>query len=113
MQIQSGDKLYIVVRGDISAGYQCAQSVHAAFAFASEHGEATYNWMTKSNYIAVLNSKNEKELYNLIARAKEHNIKFSVFREPDINNEITAVALECSDTSKLLCRDFKLALKNM
>lgn len=113
MQIKSGDKLYIIVRGDLAPGYQCAQSVHAAFAFASEHADETKNWMIQSNYIAVLNSKNEKELYDLITQAKEQNITFSIFREPDIGNEITAVAMECSDKSKMLCRDFKLALRNM
>jgi len=38
--------------------------------------------------------KNEEELKSLIDKAKTQDIQVSVFREPDINNEITAIAIE-------------------
>lgn len=39
-------------------------------------------------------------------------IKLSVFREPDIDNQITAIALEPGTQTKKLCSNIKLALRN-
>jgi hypothetical protein len=36
-----------------------------------------------------------------------------VFREPDINNEITAIAVEPSEKSRKLCSNLPLALKGL
>lgn len=96
----------------MAPGLQMAQSVHVAFAFAAEHEMETKNWMKNSNYIAVLNIENEEKLKELIFRAKEEQIIFSIFREDDIDNQITAVVLECNPKSKLLCSGLPLALKN-
>ena len=54
---------------------------------------------------------NEQELMNLINRASEKGIKYSVFREPDIDNQITAIALEPGLDSKKLCSNLRLALR--
>jgi hypothetical protein len=51
---------------------------------------------------------NEEELQSFIDRAMSKNIKVSVFREPDINNEITAIALEPCNDSKRLTSGLKL-----
>ncbi len=67
--------------------------------------------MFNSNYIAVLNVANEYELHNLIEKAISAGIKFSVFREPDIDNQITAITFEPGIKSKKLCANLKLALK--
>jgi hypothetical protein len=40
-----------------------------------------------------------------------HNLKISVFREPDIGNEITAIAIQPGETSKKLVRNLPLGLK--
>jgi len=48
------------------------------------------------------------ELNNIIDAAKSKNITISVFREPDIDNQITAIALEPSITSKKLTSGLKL-----
>ena len=105
------NKLYIIVRSDIPPGLQLAQSCHAAFAFATEHASLTNDWMLNSNYIAILNVANEYELNNLIERAINSGIKFSVFKEPDIGNQITAITFEPGIKSKKLCANLKLALK--
>jgi len=42
--------------------------------------------------------------------AKEKEIKFSIFREPDFDDEITAIALEPGRKSKKLCSKLNLAL---
>lgn len=53
---------------------------------------------------------NEQELVRLTEEAAKNEIKFSIFREPDIDNQITAIALEPGNKSKKLCSKLKLAL---
>jgi hypothetical protein len=76
-----------------------------------EHPDCHREWFEKSNYIGFLSVKNEEELINLIERAINFEIKFSIFREPDIDNQITAITLEPGIKSKKLCSNLKLALK--
>lgn len=102
-----------MVRKDLKPGVQLAQSCHATFSFSQEYPEETKTWMIESNYIAILNCLNEFELVFLIEKAKEMNIKVSVFREPDIENQITAIALEPGVRTKELCKNLKLALRDI
>ncbi|CAB4197008.1 Peptidyl-tRNA hydrolase, PTH2 [uncultured Caudovirales phage] len=90
-----------------------AQAVHAAFQFCLEHTDTTFSWMNNSNYICLLSANNEHELNMLLEKANLHNIKLSVFREPDIYNQITAIALAPGVKSKKLCNNLKLALRDM
>jgi hypothetical protein len=95
----------------MSAGYQGVQSIHAGIQFVFEHPEFAKAWYTQSNYLGFLSVQNEFELNKLIEKAIENNIKFSIFREPDIGNQITAIALEPGKLSKKLCSNLKLALQ--
>lgn len=88
-----------------------AQSCHVAFQFAAEHPDITNKWMNESNYICILESSNEYELCQLIEKTIKLNLKISVFREPDLGNQITSIAIEPSSISKKLCANFKLALR--
>lgn len=112
-QVKSGDKLYIVTRADLSAGYQGVQGIHAAIQFAFENPDVNKEWFEKSNYLGFLSVHNEQELQLLIQKAYERNIKCSVFREPDIDNQITAIALAPGEQTKKLCSRLPLALKEM
>lgn len=78
------------------------QSAHAAIDFQYEHQHEASQWQTKSNYLALLTVPNEESLCKLISKAENSGIKFTVFREPDLNNEITAVAFEPSDNARKL-----------
>jgi len=55
---------------------------------------------------------NEEELYRLSEKAETRGIKYTIFREPDINNEITAIAFEPSDASKRITSGCPLLGKN-
>lgn len=105
------DKLYVVTRSDLSNGYQAVQGMHAAIQFIFEHKEVVCDWYQTSNYLGFLSVANESELAQLAEQAERHNIRFSVFREPDINDQVTAIALEPGAKSKKLCNKLKLALK--
>ena len=69
------------------------------------------DWMSNSDYIVILNIENEDKLTHLIGQASAANIRTSIFREPDINNQITAIALSPGSQSKKLCSNLPLALK--
>ena len=111
LQVKEGDKLYIITRSDISAGYQAVQSGHAAIQFQFDHPEIAREWYLNSNYLALLSVANESELQQLAEEAASYDIRVSVFREPDVDNQITAIALAPHPKSKKLCSNLRLALK--
>jgi len=87
--------------------------MHAAIQFIFEHPEITKEWYNISNYLGFLSVANEYELNKLIEKAVLLNIKISVFKEPDIDNQITAIALQPGIKSKKLCSNLKLALRDV
>lgn len=101
-QINSTEKLRVVTRRDLPIAYQAVQAGHAAIDFQHEHPEIAKEWQTKSNYLAFLTVADEAQLIKLITKAVLTGIKHTVFREPDIDNQITAVAFEPSEASRKL-----------
>jgi len=87
-----------------------AQGIHAALLFAKEHTEITEEWHLDSDYLAVLECENESQLSYFTDIAASKEIRYSVFREPDLNNQITAVAFEPGDAAKRLLRKLPLAM---
>lgn len=85
--------------------------MHAAIQFGFEHPDINKNWFYNSNYIGLLSVDKESDLIEIIKKAQEQKIAFSVFREPDVDNEITAIALEPGSRTKKLCSRISLALK--
>jgi len=104
--------LYVVTRNDLSPGQQAVQSMHALRQFTADHPEIDKNWFEKSNYLGLLSVNDEGELFKLIERAEKNNIRFSIFKEPDIGDKVTAIALEPGPLTKKLCSNLKLALKS-
>lgn len=103
-----------MTRRDLHPGYQAVQSCHAAIQFCFEHFEhqVTKEWYEKSNYLGLLVAKNELELNELAAKAQSQGIVVSVFREPDIGDEVTAIALEPGPRTKRLCSALPLAFSS-
>lgn len=87
-----------------------AQASHCAIQFVFDHNEIASLWHKTSDYIVILNINNEEELKKLISEAEAKGIKFSTYREPDLENQFTGVALEPGKQTKSLCRGLKLAL---
>ena len=112
-QIKSNEKLRVVSRRDIQFGYQAVQAGHAAIQFQHEHPELAKLWYTQSNYLAFLTVKDEAELEKLIFKAEAKGIAHSVFREPDIDNQITAVAFEASDEARRLTSSCRMMGKEV
>lgn len=104
--------MYVIVRKDLNPGAKIAQSCHATFSFSQEYPEITKQWINNSNYIVVLETDNEKKLSDLLDQAQKLNIPASQFREPDLNNSMTAIVLSPGTITKKLVSNLKLALQN-
>jgi peptidyl-tRNA hydrolase len=109
--IVEGDKLYIITRRDMSPGYQAVQSCHALRQFVAEHSEIDKVWYEVSSYIALLAAHDEDELMDLVARANDMGLQVSTYREPDVGDRVTAIAIGPHSEASKLCRGFPLALK--
>jgi hypothetical protein len=100
-----------VTRQDLSNGAQLAQSLHASLEFFNQYPDLSKEWITQSSYLVCLSAKDEQELEALSIKAKERNITVVEFREPDLNNELTALCFEPTIEAKKLCSSIPLAMK--
>jgi len=85
--------------------------MHALRQFVKDHPEVDKEWFEKSNYLGFLSVANEHELIKLAETALLKGIKISLFREPDVGDQITAMAIEPGQKSKKLCSNLQLGLK--
>lgn len=101
-------RLYLVTRADLPAGDQAVQAAHALTEFTFEHPEAAESWHRASNTLAFLVAPDEAALQTLLDRAFDRGLRASAFREPDLGDALTAVAIE-PEGSRLV-RSLPLAL---
>lgn len=106
-------KLYLITRRDLEPGAQAAQLIHAMTEFCLHHPEITRTWYDISNTVVVLSVANEQELWKLQNKAHKLDIICSSFKEPDLDNQLTAMVLEPTENSKMLCKNLPLALTNI
>jgi len=84
-------KLYVLVRNDISPGLQIAQACHAQFEFFERYPEAKKDW---EGNLVVLQVEGEENLKNWLENTlSPRGLKAVGFREPDLNMQLTAVAV--------------------
>jgi hypothetical protein len=83
---------------------------HAAIQFVFDHPEIAKLWI-KDPYLAQLSCADEDELKNIIEKLQKNHINYSIFREPDLDNQITAIAVEPSDKSRRILSCYPLMLK--
>lgn len=83
--------------------------MHAAIDYAMAHKPS--EWWSSSNTLVVLEVDNEQELLTLESEASKKGIKLSLFREPALGMQATALALDpLNDEARLLTKKLKLAL---
>jgi hypothetical protein len=100
-------KLYLVTRRDLAAGLAAAQIAHAAILWATSRPiEEVREWMEKSNTVVICTVADEAELKEKLATAPAG----LGFADPDINGELTAIALDPGNSSKKECRGLPLFL---
>ena len=84
-------RLYILIDKTLEPVYACVQGGHAVAAYLLEHPEQTWN----NSYLIYLKCN----LYSMKRRLIKLGKDFSEFREPDLGNKLTAIAIE--DSGKL------------
>jgi hypothetical protein len=87
----SMSKLYVIVQEDLSPGMKIAQGGHALCSFSSDHAEVYRDWYTTSNNLVVLQAP---DLQVLADSLSEKGFRSSCFHEPDLNDQLTALAVE-------------------
>jgi hypothetical protein len=87
-------RMYVLVRKDLSTVYGAVQGAHAVAQYALEHPEEFKQW--GNEYLIFLGVRNLMDLRYWGVRLKENCKVCSVFREPDLDNQETAIA--CYDT---------------
>jgi len=85
--------------------------VHAAFEFAVDHPDTTRQWRLDSNFLVVVAVPDEAQLHKLDYAADCLGIRSTIVREPDYDNQYTALALEPGSFARKLCAEYPLALK--
>ena len=84
-------RLYILIDKTLEPVYGCVQGGHAVAAYLLEHRKQTWN----NSYLIYLKCN----LYSMKRRLIKLGKDFSEFREPDLGNKLTAIAIE--DSGKL------------
>ena len=90
-------KLFVIVRKDLTPSQRAVQAGHALAEYLL-HSPIS-RW--KNETLIYLGVKGLTQLLNLKIKLDNHGINYIQFREPDLNNEITAIA---SDEN---CKIFK------
>lgn len=103
-------RLYLVVRSDLPPAQQAVQAAHALQAFNVLHAAAALRWHADSNTLALLAVDDEWQLEALAARADAFGVEAAVFREPDLGDSLTAIAI--GPAGARLTRGLPLALSS-
>ena len=110
--IQRGNEfMTIICRDDMAPGYKVVQTAHALADFAVKHENEFKEWQMGSNYLCCLEAT-ETKLGILKERLESLDIKYELFREPDIGNQVTAIAVQAisREQHKTLFKKLKLTL---
>lgn len=73
--------------------------------------EETRKWYYSSNFLVIVSVPNEDSLHDLRREAASRGIRYAYVREPDIGNQLTAIALGPGKAAQKLCASLPLALR--
>jgi hypothetical protein len=92
-------KLFVIARKDLSHSQRAVQAGHALAAYLLH--SPNFRW--KNETLIYLGVKGLRQLENLKRKLELHGITYTEFREPDLNNEVTAIASDqdCKIFSKM------------
>ena len=83
-------KLYVIVRKDLSVSQRAVQAGHAVAEFLLR---GPFSRWTNGTLI-YLGVKGLNQLENLKRKFENDGIDYIEFKEPDLNNEVTAIATD-------------------
>ncbi len=98
-------RLYLVSRADLPPGRRAAMLCHAVHTYTETHGQ-----VPEHTAVVLLEVPDEGALEALRLRAAEGDISHGAFYEPDLNNELAAIALSGEHTkTRRVCAALPLA----
>ena len=112
-QVHNKAKLIVISRRDLSSAVQSVQSGHALAKFCIENPVIANSWHQNSQYLVYLSVEDEASLHSLIAKLQSRGIVMSDFQEPDLDNQITAIAIEPTKKAHRLCSNLPLAFREL
>ena len=80
------NKMYVVVREDLDPGLRTAQACHAATLYGRDFGAS------EEQNLIVLGVPDKEQLAQLLFELERRHIPKVWFKEPDVDNELTALA---------------------
>ena len=83
--LQNERRLYVLIDKSLDPVYGCVQGGHAVAAYLLEHPDG---W--KNQYLIYLYA----DLKKWVGKLNYFGLDYSMFKEPDLANQITAVAVE-------------------
>ena len=91
--------IYVVIRRDLSFAQQAVQAAHAVI-------EATRQYIKPDDthpHLVILTVADEERLNRVVYRLQDNSIPFQTFIEPDIGDQLTAIATApvCGDNRRL------------
>ncbi len=101
MDLESKEKLYVVVNENLTSSQQAVQSAHAVAQFMRENP----NTMWSNGYLILL--KGSPAYMGSMRCYRTSGCEHAEFVEPDLNNVITAYAVFGPDVERLM-KNFKL-----
>ena len=99
LKMETSNRLYILVSEDLAPIYGAVQGGHAIAQWMLEHSDKLY-W--KNETVVYLSCNVEKMKYLL-----EWD-DISVFREPDLNNKLTAIAVVGNPRNERMFKKLRL-----
>ena len=90
-------KMYVLVRKDLDAVYRMVQGSHALAQYLIQYPELGKEW--NNSTIVFLGERNEDALSLTALKLTMKKKVFAEFREPDLKNQLTAIA--CFDEGNI------------
>ncbi len=84
--MQKQHKMYVVVRDDLAPAQKAVQAGHAL----AEWMLGNDSWRNQT--LVYLKARNKVHLTNIVAKLSRSEVQHVKFHEPDIGDEITAIA---------------------
>ena len=81
-------KLYVLVRKDLSKSQQAVQSGHAVAEWLLRDPSPQWG----NGTLVYLGVKDERDLHKWMEKLEKRKKSFIKFKEPDIGNQVTAIA---------------------
>jgi hypothetical protein len=88
-------RLYVLVRRDITdPAYRAVQAMHAGIDFCIKHRDIAESWHASSNTLCLIEVDDERTLHEWKAKMDACRKTSLLFSEPDLDNQLTSLAIE-------------------